>query len=302
MRQVAVRRGREHFPRRVTSVDELPEPVFSALQQYHAAQDLERLVVIPPQHYAVARRWWRRMLPFGWRLTPHRTLAFGETQIVIIEGTSADALDIIVVPVADLIAIQVDLVLLYSYFQLWWAVDRDVASCKIEFNSVELRLLERGLCSVQQAIAARSAPRQDDLPSPVSTRHFPLKFHNYARTSLLPDETIRFAIHQPALAQPGKFFRPHLAPNRVILLTEQHVLVIEDALPHEFGSGGSTYRINRYYYPRDRVISARAETRDEVDWLVVTIGVAGAKQAVEFPLSQAHAAALQQALDDWFLR
>lgn len=302
MAQIAIRRGREQFPRRVHTIDELPEAVYGVLEQHHATHDLTKLIVIPPQQHLIPRTSWRRVLPFGWRWTPHRTLVFEDQQVLIIEGTRADAINTISIPILDLIALQVDVVLLYSYFALRWTTDQQIEHCKIEFNAVELRLFEPKLRQLQQIIAQTSLSHHHAPPPPVSTRHFPLKYHNYGRISLLDGEEIRFARYHPPLRQPGKHFRPFISPNRAILLTEQHLIVLEDELPHISHMGGSNYRINRVFYPRSKVLSARAETHSELDWLCVTVGTPDANEEVQFALPAADVSAFLRECDNWFLR
>ena len=93
----------------------------SALKQYHTTPDLEKIIFIPPQKNVALRQSWR-LLPFVWRWTPPRTLLFEEDHILIVEGTETENLKIILIPNADLLAIQLDSVLLYSAFTLSWAL------------------------------------------------------------------------------------------------------------------------------------------------------------------------------------
>lgn len=80
-----VRRGCERFIRDVTKLEELSEPVRAAVEEQFAPELPWLALFIPPQDYPVQRMGWLRELPFGWRRTPPRTLAFGDERIVIIE-------------------------------------------------------------------------------------------------------------------------------------------------------------------------------------------------------------------------
>jgi len=297
MAQTTIRRGREEFPRTVESVGELPAAVFGKLRQHHATPDLQKIIVIPPQKFPVLHKTWRQLLSFGWRWTPYRLMYFGDEHILIIEEADANPPHAIVIPVLGIIAVQIDEILLYTYLELSWVKDNRVESLSAEFNTVGLSMIERRLQKVRQIITEHSLAHAPAAPEPISTRHLPLKFQNYARMSLMAGEEIRFAVHQPALRQPGKLFLPTRGPNRALVLTGQNLLVLEDARP----SMSTKYRMNRMIYPRARITGAQIEAGPELDWLRLSVGEPAARLDTGFPLSKSHSGELQWALDNWFL-
>lgn len=304
MTHTAIRRGREFFPRLVEAMDELPAAVAQALTPYNVAEKLQHVVVIPPQQYpkdrADTRESWWRALPFLWRKTPHRTLLFDGAQIVVIEGVEPDEIKPIVIAAQDLISLQINFVLLYSYVELVWRAGTELDYLRIEFNSVALDVFERGLHRLKAAISARSEALRP-APPEVSTRQFPLKYHNYGQSSLGPDEKVHFAVYQPAIRRSGVHWQPYLDPDRAILLTEQHVIVVQGHQPGFRENAGEQYRVNRYFYPRSRVLRATVETDSEADWLNLTVGMPDVHEVVRFPLEKANCAALHDALLGWFL-
>lgn len=304
-----IRRGQETFPRSVTSVEELPAAVLRALDHHGAADDLSQLLVIPPQTFMAPRMTGPRRLFYVRQRTPQRTLAFGATQMLVVEETEADELNVIAIPTADLVSVQIDRVLLYSYFVLSWIASGELQRITVEYNSVADKQIGRGLERAQQALIDRHAPGPDGPPEPFSTRDFPLKFRNFARSSRMPGEDLRFAIYEPRVRKPlrerlasaGQPYQVHREPNRVIMLTDYRLIVIEDRLPHTHDQRKNKYRVNRVFYPRARVLRTHLETCDEATWLCLTIGTAEVSQEAVFPLSEANLTALRRELDRWFL-
>jgi hypothetical protein len=117
----------------------------------------------------------------------------------------------------------------------------------------------------------------------------------------LPGEEIRFAVHQPALRLPGIRIRRYAGPNRAILLTERHLIIIEDASPGGSYVGTHKYRINRYFHPRSMVMQAEPETHAQLDWLCLTIGTPAINQEIRLPLSDTHCHDLLRELNGWFI-
>jgi hypothetical protein len=117
---------------------------------------------------------------------------------------------------------------------------------------------------------------------------------------LLPGEKVHAVIYEPAIRQSGIHLNPYLSPNRVVVLTDQNVIVIEDAQSHAAHSVTAMYQYERCFCPRSRVIDVQFETKPDVTWVQFQLGTVQARHAVRFPLLPARAAALQTALSTWY--
>lgn len=294
-----MRRGCEYFPRLVEARAELPAPLRDALDQAHPSWRPEEIVIIPPQRQVV-RRWSRfRELPFGVHLTPHRTVVFGDEQITLVEEAPEGALRVWPIPAPDLVAIRLETILLYADFELLWIAAGQVEMAIVEFNSVGLRWIERGLTRMRTTLGAAHRPARGLARDDAAFAPFPHKFRSYLWFSLMPGEGVRRAVYQPAIRRAEGRFRPYLSPNRVIALTEQTLLVLEDAPPRAFGWDTNRYRIAQHFYPRDRVRAIAFEHAPDAIWMRATVGDAHAQVNISWPLEEPAAATLQADLTGW---
>ena len=300
MNKIALRRGTEQFPRTVRSVNELPGLVRDQLLALRPALDLNDVVMIPPQSSPVMQSSWRRILPFTWEWTPYRTVVFGRDELLIIEGIQAGSLRTITIPVRHVIALRQDVVLLNSFFEINWVETDRVGSIRVPFNSVGERLFAPGLRQIRQTVAAANTYRHPAPPA-ASTHHLLLKFRNYAQISLLENETIRCAIDQPAIKAPGLRRWTRATPNRAIILTNYHLLVLEDGASGSSESPATRYRINRHFYPRAALRGIRPSALDGLDGVTMTVGSASTQQEFWLPLGESQRTTLTDALHNWFL-
>ncbi|MBN1564047.1 MAG: hypothetical protein JXA10_09410 [Anaerolineae bacterium] len=309
-----MRRGTELHPRIIYDTAELPAAIHQTLAPYLAAQTTHRLIMIPAQHYRELQEgpWWRALL-LELRITPVRTLAFQDDRILIVEGAGGEYepdLAVIVIPAANLVAIQLATVLLYSYVELWWAVADRIETIRIEFNSVGADVIERELRRLRSA----EQPQREMMPltelapvDPVAAHEhkqkreaLPLKFRNFIRTSLLPGETIHAIIYEPAIRQPGVRLNPFLSPNRAIVLTDQNLIMIKDARPGKKGhSLSNVYRYDRFFVPRRYLHNVKVSIQSDITYVDFLLGTSRAQQTESIPLLPPRVAELRRALADW---
>jgi hypothetical protein len=292
-----VRRGCETFLRVVPTFDDLPQTIQQAIRQHQSTCSIRQVLFIPPQRYLQRRTIWGRKLTLGWRSTPPRTVVFGAEQITIVEGLEAQTTWCI--PLADLLTIRLATVLLHSYFELEWHSSMQTQAMRVEFNSVERRWIERELLQVRSWIAAQSGLANTISSLEFSVRHFPFKFHSYTRTSLLPGEQVWTGVYEPAMRSRGRRLSATLSPNRVIVITGQHLMTISDQCPDSGVSRIKSYLIDRWFCPRARITGVAFEAQGDVVWLTLCLGDTDHEYLL--PLREPHAAQLQMALTGWLL-
>lgn len=292
-----IRRGTEHLPRVVYDWDELPEPVRRAYESLPPL-DLRQNIIIPPQDHYFSTRSWREKLTFTRSQTPQRTLFFGTNRLVIIEET--DPIQTLIMPLAELLALELTTVLLYSALDVAWQQAGRIRTVQIEFNSVGARLIGEELTHARSYLKTRqSGLPLTDQPAEVAIKALPLKFKNYTRLSLLPEERVWTVSHEPAIRQEGARFQPYLSPNRVFLLADYHLIMLADSRPNWRGTSQAPYQIEQHYYPRQHIQALRLEEAGDLTWLTLSLGTAQLHHDIRWPLTPANAAAFQAATAAW---
>ena len=300
-----MRRGTEYFSRVVDHLADLPHEIRAAFESDRSVEPIRQIISIPPQRYHVPGEsaWWRA-LTFGHRTTPHRTLLFQADQITLIEGLFEPKLQVIVIPAQALVAFKVITVLLYSYIELAWIAANQIETTRIEFNSVGLELIKREIDQIRSHV---TLPDESSEPFPyppmsgnvVPLSHLPLKFRNFARASLLPGEQLRAAVYEPMIRRAGIRLNPYISPNRAIVLTDQNVIIIEDAESNTAHSLAASYQIGRYFCPRRWIHDVTVDEQLDVAWVQVQLGNAHAQHSVRLPLLGPRVDKLKTALVDW---
>ena len=212
------------FLTRVASLDDLPPAVATAIQSHAADLPIETMLALPPQRYPLWRsnRW--RVLPFGWRVTPHRILAFTPEALIIADEEQTGMVTARRVPLASVLGLELTVNLLYGCLGLTWGEAGRVEALRLEFSAVGMSLLRRTLDAWRVGLPR---PAADAAPG-ISLAGLPLKFRNYLRTALLPGEQVRAACFQPEISLGSGWFRPRLTPNRTVALTDWHVIVLAE--------------------------------------------------------------------------
>lgn len=297
-----MRKAINYFLYTVAAVDDLPPAVGAAIKQHLTDPDIEMIIVIPPQDYTVSSsqpaHWWQQVLPFNWRHTPQRTLAFGGDKIVVVETLPDSAIKTILIPLDSLIYAEFSIILLYAYVEFAWAQDGQVEKLKIEFHAVGDKAIQRVLEWARTQIA-KHIPRADTGQPGVG---LPFKFKNYLKYSLLPGERVLEAVYQPAIRRGEGWFQPDFSPNRAVAVTQYHLIVLEEELQRGLlGRIRSQNRVNYgiilRYCPLRGLRSTSLDREDELTWLRLRLGLAGAELSMDLPLAAHGAVALQAALE-----
>ncbi len=289
-----LRPGFERFPRKVTR-EEIPDPVWDALARAEDTSAIYLLMIMPPQAYAVSRRNWRRYLPFGWRHTPPRWLAFGACQVTLVEAAPDSPIQTTVIPYEAILDLQLVSVLLYAYLEFVWLTPTGVEHTRIEFNFVGERLVKSGLEHLRATLRVGLRQRDPVVP-PDAMADLPLKFRNYLRLSLLPGEPLLDVVYQPAVRQSETRLRRYLSPNRALALTDHAVIVIEEDHPQSHRD----YMMVQRHYPLTHLQSALFTGADPT-WLRLWLGERTNGEEVRLPLETAAAAVLRDAFAPWIV-
>ena len=282
------RKAIHDFVARVASLDALPPAVAAAIHAHTADRPIEAILTLPSQRYPLWRstRW--RVLPFGWRWTPDRTLAFTPEALVIAEAGAGGTVLARSLPLACVVGLELTVNLLYGCLIVSWAEAGQVRDQDLEFSTVGMRLVSRALADWRAGIPH---PAADDAPG-ISLAELPLKFRNYLRAALLPGEPVRTACFQPEIDPEGGWFRSRLAPNRTVAFTDWHVIVLEDGNVHS----GPNYSVITRIFPwrgvRGLDVTPRPDGRDDV---ILSLGLGDATRDVPLILEEAQAETLRGA-------
>ena len=152
------------------------------LEPYLNQPQAPLILNIPSQEYPILRHNWRRVLHFGWRITPRRVVAFGADRLVVLTEIAGDQFSETVIPCPALLALRVTTVLLYGQLDLVWAGRDGAENLTVEFNVAGRNLLYQGLDTVRQA-AAPPVAAPDSPPAARTLADLPLKFATIALQS-----------------------------------------------------------------------------------------------------------------------
>ena len=292
-------RRRAQFPVDVRSVSELPEPVGEALRSRQPDQSIRRIIKIPAHEYPVRRTTWRIELPFGWRTTPDRTLAFGDREITVVEVDQHGLLTVTPIPLDALVEIHVMEVLLYAFIEFIWAGSAGVETKRAEYNSVGSTLIQRAVDQVR-ATFPPCLPPVARVQSGISLAELPLKFRNHLRRSLIPSEQLLAVTYQPAIRRQRVRLHPYLSPNRAVAVTERCLIFVEDQRHRRrwLDSVDTDYSVVRRFFPLSHVQRLSFDPASEVHWLNLQVGISDITHTAAIPLAPAGAEALRAVLHD----
>lgn len=286
-----MRKSIHYFLYRVAGLDDLPPDVGALIRSQTDEAAIESLFFIPSQDYTVTPTGWRLNVPFLWRRTPARTLAFTPTHIIVVEAEDSQRLTVISIPLASLVSINLTVVLLYAFFELTWLEGHGVQTLRVEFNAVGEHIVREALARVR----AHIAPPAGLWPDPkawAGLAEAPVKFRNYLRYHLLPGEPVALTVYQPAVRRGEGWFQPTLGPNRALGLTDRELLLLED--PRERLT--NRYGLAARFYPLRHLVRVACQPAPEAVWLRLAFGNDLAAAEVQLPLAEAAAARVNQAL------
>lgn len=282
-----------HLPYVVETLEALPPQVAAVVEARHPADDRRVMIAIPVQEYPRQQSGWRRfvLFQFDWVRTPPRTLVFGERRITIVEQPEPDAITTYQIELNALASIELTHILLYNRLDLGWTTPDGFRTLAIEYSRVNDELIRAEIDHTRALLTTPDVP-VTAAGATGSIDHLPLKFRNYLRSALLPDERVLVAAFQPPIRDSKRRFGRPLAPGRAIALTDRHLLVIDE---------GEATIVDRYamttgFYPLRALQGIAFERTPDFTGLHIGLGPDAAPHSVHLLLSEANAATLSRHL------
>lgn len=271
----------------VGSLADLPPPVSAALRPHLSEAQIQAIIVIPPQDYAIYREArWKKNLSFAWRITPQRTLVFAGQQIVLAEADKTGTINTQVIPLDCLVYVKLGMILLYAYLELAWMDGQQIRKLFIEYNAVREKFIHQQISRARTQIGAHLPPVP--LPPLNSSAPLPFKFNNYLNYNLLPDERVLAVVYQPAIKRGEGRLQPYIAPNRAVAVTDHFLLILEEKERRR----EITFGIITSFIPLDRVRQVTFRPADNLCWMLLELG-GTVTERLEIPLETANADSLR---------
>jgi hypothetical protein len=211
-------------------VAELPPSLQQSVQQaLEPTERLLRIFVVPAQSFF--KSW------FGRRYVPPQALLFTPQGVLHVQeaATSDQPGRTIYLRAADLLYVQLRLLLLYGCLELVGKVNGTLTRVVVEFNTVGTWLLLPGLRRLLHSACGQietevSAKILSEVTLP-EFQKLPLKFRNGLRIyGLQPDECLLGVIFQPGVwERRGRFFHHQVLANTLLALTDREVVIVEES-------------------------------------------------------------------------
>ena len=286
----------ERFAYPVPGIEDLARPVRAALEaQLRPGETARQIIFAPGQDQPVTSRRLRDRLSawLSWQRTPEWVLLLTDERLLVAaspEGASSP--QITMIPLADLLWLELGTILLHSWVAWSWASAGRSQEQRIYFNTVRDDLFWELVNTMRRAIIGQSGR-----PQPQGDRDFaafaglPFKFRNLIPLRVLfPGEQAQAVVYQPALWRRRLgVFRQQRAPTTVVALTRDHLVVAQDDLSNVRAAYGLIAR----YCPRDRVRGATLERAPGDLWLNVTLGLGETEQTLRLLFEPRAESALQ---------
>jgi hypothetical protein len=229
IKNLPVSRGIETHPYLVDDLAELPTSLHIAAQQaLEPGEQPLRIVVVPAQSFF--KNW------FGRRYVPPQALLFTAQGLLHVQEavTPDKPAQITYLKAADLLFVQLRLLLLYGRLEVAGQVSGALAKVMVEFNTVGVHLLLPGLRQLLSLAWGQTeltipAERQTDRQLP-EFENLPLKFKNGLRIyGLQPGECLLEVLFQPGLwRQYGPVWQRQISANTLLALTDHEVIIVEE--------------------------------------------------------------------------
>jgi len=248
-------RGTRGFAAMHGSLGEL-DPSLAALfrDQIRPKERIRHIISAPSQTVLEKREGFQ--LWMRWIATTACTLVLTDQRLLVVAVEQPDASpDLYIIPLADILSMELGKILLYAWLDWSWAADGEVRRLRMFFNTVGENLFHQvvsdicrsriELASLRPAKTGRNLAALEDLP---------YKFKNIiAGRLLLPDEAVQGLVFRGAIWDSVLgVFKRMIAPAQALLLTNYHILVMREDLGH----AGSKYGVIFRFFPLDGVSEA----------------------------------------------
>jgi hypothetical protein len=284
-----MRKTETYFLRVISSSADLAAPVADHLRQHYPTLCPRTIIVAPSQEYSIRHPNPRLIHRYDQRITPERTLVFGDDRLVVIEQHTDATLSDISIPFEQVVRIEWAMVLLYAYVSFTWIADQRLKTLKIEYNAVGDEIV-RG--ELERLRRAQHDPEADtaDLVSLDSDDVLPLKFRNYLRYVLIPGESVRQIIFQPGRERSPGFWWFRASEGRTLALTSAEMIVMEES--GKWLNLGIVIRC----FPLRAIQDIQFEPEGDRVWLRVRVGASAVGEETSLSLSELNARCLSDGL------
>ena len=225
-------RGIERYPLRLNDVSELPAELQSeSVGSLVGGEAIQTIIAFPAQ------------IQLGWKYVPKQALLFKTRSVIHVQASiwSDEEPQVEFIKGSDLLYMKVSLLLLYGHLEIVAKGPDSPAGIGVEFNTVSWELLSQPvqrLLLESRSVADRSADESEYSPAMQAVvEKLPVKFFSGVKIyGLLPGEVLQDLVFQPGTWKRWfVVFRRPATPNKLLLLTSNYVVVIEEDLRTKHG-------------------------------------------------------------------
>jgi len=212
---------RSAWPIKAEHPAELPPPLDTQLTELLVrGEQVQQLIYVPADSSASRRGAWARTRGV-------QVLALTDQRLIVgVQAVPRGEAPWVALPYDAIVAWELSVTLLYGRLDLWGDRDGAIVRTSIEFNTVNLRLIEAALAPLERHTLGSTRQGQRDARPQLD---LPFKFRNFLNDALLADEPIRALVFQETVVAPVfRLWRRLLTPGTLIVGTDRRLLVIRE--------------------------------------------------------------------------
>ena len=270
----------ERFAAKLKTVDETPEPLYSAALTVIKPDDKPRLMAFGPAQNVLGNN------------LPATLLVILDEKWIVVTGAEKIKTGVYSCTFADTLLVEITRILPHGKLRIDFVSKCRAQSIAIEFNTVmeglyqeAVQFLLNGMDNVSEIVPCDSRKLYAALDS------LPLKFCNAVVEFIPMGQRVLGLVHWPAvLGRKLKIFRRELSPEAVLVLTERELLFISE---EKAWSWIRPDRVQKYgsivtHCPLSRVEAVELSEHESLDTIDVEIRAneAGEKLKIDFPREQ----------------
>lgn len=285
----AFEQTKKSWAEELTSYEEVPAVFLPFLETLPIEDDGFPLTILTPTFEGFLRR----------RLTQNLVTQVGSS-IYVVEN-KASGLVITEHRIEDIHCVEEATFLLRSWLKIHSAAGGKLATSVFEFSTVSMRLFRPMIRAMRQASSTAAQGDNPERDKFSYLLHQDYKFMNYARKSILPDETVWASIMQPEVSEPllkgwGIELSRTIVPKHICILTDKELILIQEDLK-PWWHVGSNYGGIWQYIPLSRISSLELKPQGD-DMLALSVNLPG-DHVIETFFSASHRDELQRVVDQF---
>ncbi len=256
------RRSEDQYAQPVEGLEELkPELQAALLTALEPGEPIRYMINAPYQGRLKQRKDLKRSFRFRlpWQLSPNWLLALTPSRLLLVGfSEGGNPAQVTSIRLADILHLQSGAVLLFSWFEITWVENHEVCRQEIYFNSVCERFFDRLSLLIRGDLTVQPQPIQPvDRFNRAALDPLPYKFKNLIPMRLLlpGEQIVRVAFRPASYSRALGLFRRTVWPQLALVLTDRHVLIVEEELNNPAGS----YSLISTFLPLSRVCDSALE-------------------------------------------